>query len=170
MVALIRFGRLVETCGLKPKTAQYVLRTPGALNGMPQSGRQGSHREFSLRQAVQLAICTLLVEGGVELTTSARIVRYCENQIKKLNRFSRADGRAYFSNVTDPWLLCVDDRQYCKLWREQIRRGDAWADKDDDYFNVLSGKHEPASPLRMTRYEINLTQLEHRLAVAVSLD
>lgn len=158
----VKFGALVERCALKPKTAQYVLRTSGALSGMPKAGRQGSHRDFTLRQAVQLAICTHLVEGGVALSNAAKIVRYCESEATKHRRANRSEQRIYASKTLDPWFLIVDDGRYCRLWREQLRRDNNLVD-EDDYFNIVTGKRHAASPLKLTRYQVNVTELEYRL-------
>lgn len=159
----MKFGDLVRSARLQPKTAQYVLRTKGGLTGMPKAGTQGSHRDFSLRQAFQLALCTRLVMAGIAIPKAAKVVGYCEKLVPRMGPTKSKNGLLYSSSPSDPWLLRILEDRYCQLWRDRYGEENDNA-SDVDYFDLATektGYTEVDDCIGL--FQWNLTGLESKL-------
>lgn len=160
MVTEWKFRDVVDRADLDQQTAQYVLKHPEFLSGMPEGGTQGVHRRFSTAQAVRLAICTYLVKQGVPLSLAGDVVGYCERRVRQLGPNNPPKDRQYYSAISDPWLLEIVDCKFARLWREAV--GHLW--DEEAYYVILDGS-ETTYPrtVHFTRAEINLTHIEQRL-------
>lgn len=159
----MKFGDLVQSARLQPKTAQYVLRTKGGLTGMPKAGTQGSHRDFSLRQAFQLALCTRLVMAGIAIPKAAKVVTYCEKLIPRMGPTKSKNGLLYSSSQSDPWLLRILEDRYCQLWRDRYGEENDLS-SETDHFDLSTGKTVSMDlDEHIGLFQWNLTSLEAKL-------
>lgn len=111
----LKFAEVVERAGVDAQTAQYALKHPAHLPGMPEAGSQGCHRTFTLRQAMQLAICTLLMKAGVPLRDAGALVRHCEEQAARSARGQK--GLVYEAKQDQFWHLDILDARYAICWQ-----------------------------------------------------
>ncbi len=164
MMKRLKFSKVVKRARLDVSTAQYALKHPEYLKGMPKAGSQGSHREFSLQQAVRLAICTHMTMAGVPLKHAGKIVDFCEHQIRcdQPELFGR---RVTYRRIDfSEWAVEVLDATMVRVWSEGLRKyvGDptwAYLDLDSGRVKRTQGKAE-----ELVRVELNLTELERKLA------
>jgi hypothetical protein len=158
----IGFQRIIERARLDPNTAQYVLRDPEILSGMPSSG---GRRKFNLRQAVQLAVCTYLVKVNVPLARAAKITLWCEQKATKYAKAKAGRRKGlYVAEATDPWTLRVVDHRRVRLWRDKLIKDSDLFDPDE--YHDIEGEEVDGPAIGLMLVEINLSELELRIEAA----
>ncbi len=166
----LKFSEIVARARLDSQTAQYVLKHPLDLTGMPEAGSQGRHRVFSLPQAVRLALCTQLVKAGIALRVAGKVVDCCEKETVE-KRGSRKRGlRRYQTRRGYEWVLWILDGEFMRCDHRPVPE----APGISDY--VVSGgnltgfvvietgkKHKGSVPVPFVQHSFNLTLLENRI-------
>jgi len=159
----LKLRRIVEVAKLDAHTAQYVLKHPEYLDGMPVAGTQGAHRLFTPPQAVRLAICTHLVMCGVVLAQAGPVVDWVEKRVRMLSQLSRKDDRLYRGDAKGDWLLEIVDSSWVTVWKNGIRHRFA---EEGEYFNIQNldeWEFDTDDPMACSRTILNLTSIETKL-------
>lgn len=165
LVVALKLSNIVEYGRLNLYTAQHVLKH-GGLPGIPDAGRQGVHREFSLDQAVRFALATKLVMAGVPVKYVARVVGFCEKHVRAYSTDWKVGPRLYKSTASDPWRLQMRDEHLVQVSRRKdhqhfpYERYYAFA-KDE----VVSCQETPKDVYPISEHWINVTLLEQELTV-----
>lgn len=158
----LKFRDIVTRTALHAQTAQYVLKHPDALTGMPTAGTQGAHRRFTLKQAVRLATCTHLVSSGVALLRAGEVVDFIERRVRMLSKKTEQGIHLYDSQLKTPWLLKVADSNWFTVWNADAQH--RFAEKAD-WFAI--DEHQTPTVeeaiVAIARVEINLTLIVKRL-------
>lgn len=158
----LKFGDIVRRARLDPDRTQYVLKR---LTGMPKAGSQGVHRSFNLRQAMRLAICTLLAGAGVSLKRAGAIASHCEQRVRDSGDEEAQNGLQYSAPGGLHWMLDVLDGRFARCWREHYRELRSTPIRiefttRETYFEIESGNVLSQVPEPMTVQRIDLTLLE----------
>lgn len=157
----LKFSDILKRGRLDESTAQYALKSE-ELKKMPKAGRQGLHRKFSVSQAVRLSVCTHLTMLGVPLRKAAKVVRFCEYQVRATNVDHFDRPLSYERSYNVPWILEIYDGRFVRVW---------CGDLDDDYparwtyLDLKNGrtvkmKHAPDA---LVSVEFDLTKLERMI-------
>jgi len=169
MPVSLKFRDVVVRGGLDAQTAQYVLKQPKLLPGMPKAGSQGRHRVFDPHQAVMLALSTHLVAAGIPLGVGVRVVRHCLDTITHAMPPAVAAPGALEEN----WVLEILDGRYARCALVAIERGKARLppfafltavpEESGEFTDIKTGKRCLAPPTHLQRYTLNLSELERRI-------
>ena len=161
----LKFNEVVKRARLDGQTAQYVLKHPADLSGMPTAGSQGAHRKFTHHQALRLAICTHLVKAGIPLRRAGKVAIFCEDRLKRLSGirppYQRNQRLYYGPEAMHPWILRIIDGRYVRLWCEKLDRD---FNNDEEYFDLVDETIESGVVMLLTKFEFDLTTLEIRLS------
>lgn len=140
---LLKLNQIIRRGSLRVATAQYALKNPQLLKGMPKAGSQGLHREFTVQQATRLAICCHLVMGGVPLAKAGPFMDVAEKRVRTLLKLKGKEPIDYtVQSDTMPWVLEVLDGKFFRIWRGDrdtrlIHSGQYWAADSDGWDHLL---------------------------------
>lgn len=158
----LKFSDIVKRARLHESTAQYTLKQhAGGLPGMPKAGSQGLHRQFSVPQAMRLAIGTHMVMLGIPLRAAVKVVRFCEAQVRAafVEQFDRPVTYQY--GWSGSWGLEVFDGNLVRV---------VYSDVDEtlgerNFYDISKGRvlKGLAIPNWLVRVELNLSELEDAL-------
>ncbi len=162
----LKFNDIVTAADLRPKTAQYLLRSPQYLPKMPGAGTPGVHRQFTPCQARRLAICTRLLQAGIASKYVWPVTRMCETQVVKMEGRKAAALDLFLAPGTDPWKLIVLDDRFARVWREGLPGAHFY--NEDEFLDIVTNEceyrcAEEEGVYELSRYVLNLTVLERRL-------
>lgn len=167
MKKILQFKDLLQVAEVDGWTAQHVLRSD-LLADMPQAEGRGNRRRFTLRQAVRLSLCSLLVKsGGLPLEIAGEGVAYCEKEIRGFTITRDKESLLYSNN--DPrewrnWELTVERARYVRLWHEKLKGGSDLFE-EEEFFDTKTGKRvKDYRPAGIARCVIDMTELEKALA------
>lgn len=156
-----KFSEVVTRAGLSPFTAQYVLKHPDSLPNMPEGGKQGVHRVFSVEQAFRFALCTLLVQSGVPLKHAGEAVRHCLDTARRhLNVWKK--GFVPFESINGAsWAVLVAGGSSV-----QVQLGGRPEKAEFPWYNLEELNFVPnqATPDPILMTSIDLTLLMRRLS------
>lgn len=155
----LKFHDVVRKGRLDHDSAQYILKHPECLAGMPKAGTQGTHRLFARQQAMNLAICTHVMKMGLTLKMAAMVVAFCQKSIRRLKSPTDRQERQYASDFDDPWILTIVEGRYFRLWRNKLAK-DSHLTSEDDFFDVFTKQTEVLGVSGLTETKLNLTKLE----------
>ena len=165
----LKIADIVERTSIDRWTAQYVLKHPDALPGMPKAGSQGVHRVFSIEQALRLAICTELVKGGLALEAAGKAVVNCEKRFRDWGKGENRKKQMFKGSINNPWIIEVLDHEYVLLRKSgKLKRSDYHL-TIDIYYSVSKGRwasEDPDIREAKTRYEVNVTFIRHLLTAS----
>ena len=156
----IKLNDIIKKNRLKLSTAQYVLKNPELLPGLPATGSQGRHREFSIQQALRLGTCCHLVMLGLPLRRAAKVLKFIEHQIRTTQPKNFGRRLTYMrGDFTEPWTVELFDCRFVRVW---------YGDLDGEYparylyLDLETGKTSKFrfEPDRLIYSEINLTEIE----------
>jgi hypothetical protein len=118
----LKFSEILHRANLNTYTAQHVLKVAGPVLGLPAGGVQGSHRRFTLGQAVHFALATKLTMAGVNVRHLAAIVALCERRVWRPGKRPPTDRPLYQQDPKRPWQLVIVEDDLVQLRREQSAR------------------------------------------------
>ena len=176
----LKFRDVIQRGRLDPDRAQYVLKHfPLA---MPEAGSQGRHRVFTVPQAVQLAIATHLVGGGIPVKLVGPMVSYCERTVRKARTSQKARTREssaillYDARDGEHWFLEIRDGRWALCW-QQVQEKQEKQEKGPRakgiripfstarvYFEIRGDQTAVKSPVPLIRQLVDLTELEAAMA------
>lgn len=111
-----KLREIIERARLADSTAQYILKHPDVLTGMPEGGKQGVHRVFKLDQAFRFALCCQLVQAGVPLRNATKIVQSCfDAERKHSGTRQKASSLFRVANWNKRWTGLVADGRFFQL-------------------------------------------------------
>lgn len=164
MQKTLHFKDLLQVAEVDEWTAQHVLRSPGVLSDMPKAEGRGNHRRFTLRQAVRLSLCSLLVKsGGLPLDVAGKVVAYVEKEIRAFT-FTRRENELLFDNKRDPntWRLTIERARYARLWHETLQGDNDFFDPEE-FLDTETGKKAEYRPTGIVQCVVDMTELERAL-------
>lgn len=150
---IVRYGKVDRS------TARYVLQFPGILPGMPATGSSGKHRTFTIRQALNLAICAHLQMAGVPLREAAAALQWIQKQL--VARGLGDQGLPPHDGKTS-WILTIEDHDFLMLSGGARLRIPAGRKTYSISSETIETKHRP--PVAV--YRLDLTFLRQCLSVA----
>ena len=182
----LKFRDVIQRGRLDADRTQYALKhLPLA---MPEAGSQGRHRVFTVRQAVQLAIATNLVGGGIPVKLVGPVVSYCERTVRKARTSQKARTKAssamllYDARDGEHWFLEIRDGRWALCW-QQVKEKQEVQEKQQEqhevpqpkgfripfataraYFEIQAGQTAVKSPAPLMRQLLDLTDLEAAMA------
>ncbi len=84
------------------------------VGGLPEAGSQGKHRQFSVTQAVRLAIHTQLVMSGMILDVAVKAMKYCDGIVKSFTK-PQQQISYILDNPQYKWLVTIQESRYVNL-------------------------------------------------------
>jgi hypothetical protein len=147
---VVKYGRLDRS------TVRYVLQSSHHLSGMPKAGSPGRHRQFTVDQAVKLALCAHLQCAGVPLKHAGEIWKYLQRELKK-ETFAREFPP---ERSLAPWILTIWDGVYLKLDCGGEKRIPA----RNGRFHISSKSIAQVVRKPLATYSLNLSRLRHELS------
>jgi hypothetical protein len=150
----LKLADIVTAARLKRWTAAYALKHPESLWGMPKAGSQGVHRLFNPKQALRLAVFTLVLDHGFDLVGAKKVTTFVEKRIESIETAFRERHHNYKGNRNSPRCLWIYDGSFMSVDCENLR------DTPEQWWHLIDGGSPVAPPSRpLTKTEINLSEL-----------
>jgi hypothetical protein len=117
MDEFFKYGTIVDRCRLKETTARYA-----AANGLggriPEGGKQGRHREFSLEEAMWLALNTHLIMGGASLSQAMWMAVETFNSVRRdVPLINHAFSFYGTTTPNEPWIVEIIEHSWFRCFR-----------------------------------------------------
>jgi hypothetical protein len=162
---------VVARAELNRRTARYVLDRAKSLKVRHAAG-QGEHRQFSVDEAIRLAMCTRFVMFGVPLPMAEHVTEQCEQEFVRSVHFPRLQPtpHLFWSEDRDsPWRLRLVNGRLLEVWQHPNEPTSYFSPEiDGEYYDLVERKTVGLSdaPPHLPRVEWSLTDLAVELAKA----